>query len=241
MCCFGYVPSSSLGATPVNCLVGLKLVHSLHPEVTHHITTHYAADLLCSISLLSLCQFVKPEWLQEVICLGVLPKGTDGKGVSLEDHFALPQENKYRPDFGSTLIPAQKALKVWAPNEERVNLFRTCRFICLHEKTTTTDTDLRELLHRGGGLLEGFEIHSGIQKFRRALSRSQAKEGKKTLVVGELDSMQIAIGVDSWKEYLMEARRYMIRFYERMESHYAAQRLYTRPVSIKHNSSGHER
>lgn len=209
--------------------------------MTHHITTHYTADLTCSVSLLSLCQFVKPEWLQEVIRIGVLPKGTDGsKGIALEDHFALPQENKYRPDFGSTLTPAQKALKIWVPNEERVNLFRSCRFICLHEKMTTTDTDLRELLHRGGGLLESFDIHSGIQKFRRALSRSRAKEGKKTLVVGELDSMQIAIGT-SWKEFLMEAQRYLIRFHESMESHYTAQRVCTRPVSIKNNSSGNGR
>jgi len=173
--------------------------------VTHHIATHYMADIPCSISLLSLCQFVKPEWLQEVIRLGMLARGTS---ASLEDHFLLPNENKYRPDFGTTLLPAQKALNIWVPNEERVNLFRNCRFICLHEKVTTTDTELREVLHRGGGLLENFDIHSGIQKFRRALSRSQAKEGKKTVVVGDLDSMQLAIGSDDWKELMTEARRY---------------------------------
>jgi hypothetical protein len=73
---------------------------------------------------------------------------------------------------------------------------------------TNTDAELREVLHRGGGLLENFDIHSGTQKFRRALSRSQAKEGKKTVVAGDLDSMQLAIGGESWKELMTEARRY---------------------------------
>lgn len=195
-------------------------MHVPHAEVTHHITTHYTADLPCSASLLSLCQFVKPEWLQEVIRLGSLPRGIDqSKGSSLEDHFALPQENKYRPDFAPALSPAHKTLNIWVPNEERVNLFRTCRFICLHEKMTTADTELREVLHRGGGLLENFDIHSGIQKFRRALSRSQAKEGKKTVVVGDLDSMQLAVGADNWKELMTEARRYVEQVWEQLASH----------------------
>jgi hypothetical protein len=213
MCFLGYVFFWRPDCIPVNQRVGLKLVHTPDTEVTHHITTHYTADLPCSISLLSLCQFVKPEWLQEVIRLGMLPRGIDqSTGVPLEDHFLLPHENKYRPDFGTNLLPAQKALNIWAPNEERVNLFRTCRFICLHEKITTTDTELREVLRRGGGLLENFDIHHGIQKFRRALSRSQAKEGKKTIVVGDLDSMQLAIGGDSWKEFVTEAQKYFALF-----------------------------
>jgi len=198
------------------------------------------ADLPCSASLLSLCQFVKPEWFQEVIRLGMLARGTDQSiGVPLEDHFLLPNENKYRPDFGMTLLPAQKALNIWVPNEERVNLFRACRFICLHEKTTTTDTELREVLHRGGGLLENFDIHSGIQKFRRALSRSQAKEGKKTVVVGDLDSMQLAIGADNWKELMTEAQRYVRRFWPQSQNLYITQHFYTYPASGQNNSSGH--
>lgn len=192
--------------------VGMKLVHTPHAEVTHHITTDYTADLLCSVSLLSLCHFVKPEWLQEVIRLGMLPRGVDSSnGTSLEDHFMLPLENKYRPDFGANLLPAQKTLNIWVPNEERVNLFRTCRFICLYEKMTAKETELREVLHRGGGLLENFDIHSGIQKFRQALTRSQSKEGKKTLVVGDFDSMQLAIG-ETWADFMSEARRYSIRW-----------------------------
>jgi len=188
--------------------VGIKVVYAPHAEVTHHVISEYTADLSCSASLLSLCQFVKPEWLQEVIRLGKLPRSNEQpNGVSLEDHFILPQESKYRPAFSPSLLPLQRKLGVWEPNEERVNLFQTCRFICLHEKVTVIDTELREVIHRGGGILENFDIHSGIQKFGRALSRSRAKEGKKTVVVGNLDSMQLAVGKESWEGFLTQAQR----------------------------------
>jgi len=159
--------------------------------------------------LLSLCQFVKPEWLQEVIRLGKLSRRNEQQnGSSLEDHFALPQESKYRPAFPPSLLSSMKKLSIWEPNEERVNLFQTCRFICLHEKITASDTELRNVIHRGGGILENFDIHSGISKFRRALSRSQAKEGKKTVVIGDLDAMRLFIGEEFWNDFLTEAQRY---------------------------------
>lgn len=178
--------------------------------MTHHITTEYTCDLSCSASLLSLCQFVKPEWLQEVIRLGKLPRRNgQSNGVSLEDHFALPQESKHRPAFPPSLLSSLKKISIWEPNEERVNLFQTCRFICLHEKITAFDTELRNVIHRGSGILENFDIHSGIPKFRKALSRSQAKEGKKTVVIGDLDAMQLSVGEEIWNDFLTEARRYV--------------------------------
>lgn len=189
-------------------------MYSPHVEVTHHITSEYIADLSCSASLVSLCQFVKPEWLHEVLRLGNIPtKNEQSNGVSLEDHFALPQESKYRPSFSPSLSPWQRKLGVWEPNEERVNLFKSCRFICLHEKVTVTDKELREVIHRGNGILENFDIHSGIQKFGRALSRSQAKEGKKTIIVGDLDSMQLAVGKETWEEFLTQAQRHVFFFF----------------------------
>ena len=179
-----------------------------HAEITHHLTTQYAANLTTATSLLALSKFVKPEWLQEVIRLGKLPKNNEeATGVCLEDHFVLPQESKFRPGYSPSLLQAQKNFGLWEPNEERVKLFHPCRFICLQEKPTDLDSDIRETIHRGGGTLETFDIHSGIPKFHKALTRSQAKEGKKTVVVGDPDHMQTAVGEDTYAQFVTESKR----------------------------------
>ncbi|KAJ3514248.1 hypothetical protein NLJ89_g2480 [Agrocybe chaxingu] len=187
--------------------LGIKMVHTPHAEVTHHITSEFVANLSSMPSLLSLCQFVKPEWLQEVIKLGTDVKPAEPFRLSsLEKHFILPSESKYRPDFSPSLPSAQKDFRLWEPNEERVNLLQACRFICLHEKVRELDTELREAIHRGGGSLENFDVHSGVAKFRRALTRAQVKEGKKTVIVGDEESMKAAVGKEIWDEYVAEAR-----------------------------------
>lgn len=192
---------------------GIKLLYIPHSEITHHLTTQYAANLITATSLLTLSKFVKPEWLQEVIRLGKLPRDNEETtGICLEDHFVLPQESKFRPGYFPSLPQAQKNFGLWEPNEERVNLFHPCRFICLQEKPTDLDSDIRETIHRGGGTLETFDIHSGISKFHRALTRSQAKEGKKTVVVGDPDLMQTAVGEDAYAQFVTEAKRCVLRF-----------------------------
>jgi hypothetical protein len=156
---------------------------------------------------------VKPEWLMEVLRLGNLARNNEqSNGTSLEDHFVLPQETKFRPSFSPSLMPSQKAFDIWEPNEERVNFFGPMRFICLLEKVTQADSEVREAIHRGGGTLEVFDIHSGIAKFRKALTRSQAKDGKQTVVIGDADAMQTAIGTEDWDKLVSEARRYPLMY-----------------------------
>ena len=181
-----------------------------HPEITHHLTAQYAANLITATSLLTLSTFVKPEWLQEVIRLG---KNEQATGVCLEDHFILPPESKFRPGYSPSLPQEQKKFGLWEPNEERVNLFHPCRFICLQEKPTDLDSDIRETIHRGRGTLETFDIHSGIPKFHRAITRSQAKEGKKTVVVGDADLMQTAVGEDTYAQFVTESKRWALFFF----------------------------
>ncbi|KAF9530072.1 hypothetical protein CPB83DRAFT_875297 [Crepidotus variabilis] len=187
--------------------LGIKLVQTPQISVSHHATAEYVADLRSSASLLSLCQFVRPEWLDELIRLGKLPrKDNQNKASSLEDRFLLPSETKYRPEFSSSLHPTLKNLNVWQPNEERVGLFRGLRFLCLQEKASSQDAELREVLQCGEGTLETFDIHSGPMKFCRALTRCQAKEGTTTVVVGNLEALQVAVGLDTWKKLLSEAQ-----------------------------------
>ena len=53
-------------------------------------------------------------------------------------------------------------------------MFQGYRFICIGEKAREIESDLRELIHHGGGSLETFDVHSGVAKLHKALTRSQA-------------------------------------------------------------------
>lgn len=172
---------------------------------------HYVADLSTAASLLSLACLVKPEWLQEILRLGSTPASTDGAvGTQLEHAFALPSESAYRPTFSPSLLPKQKTFAVWSLNEARLNMFATCRFLCIREKATAADTLLGEAVHRGAGNLENFDVHQGTARFRQALRRGFSKAaGKGMVVVADADAMQAAAGREMWEEYVNEAKRWV--------------------------------
>lgn len=179
-------------------------------HVTHHLTSTYSATLSIATSLLSACQFVKPEWLHEIIRIGTLPRNNEpSTGISLEDNFSLPLISKFRPTFSSTLPPSQKLFKIWEPNEERLNMFQGYRFICAGEKAREIDTDLRDLLTRGGGTIETFDVQGGVSKLHKALTRGRAKEGKGVVIVGDQKLIQTAVGDEGWNELLAEAKTYV--------------------------------
>ena len=181
--------------------------------MTHHLTDNYLANLSIAASLLSLCILVQPDWLNEFIRLGTTPLNSSSDETSLEGHFDFPLISKFRPTFSPSLPSSQKSFGKWEPNEERVNLFHKLRFICLTEKTREIDDELREAIHRGGGTLEIFDIHSDISKFHQALTRSRAKEGKSVVIIGDIDAMQTAVGSAAWEELLAEAKRLVVFLY----------------------------
>ena len=186
---------------------GIKLIHKPHTEVTHHLTNNYLADLSIATSLLSLCKLVQPEWLNEFIRLGTTPLNSGSDEAPLEAHFDFPSISKFRPTFSSSLSPSQKIFNKWEPNEERVNLFHKFRFICMTEKTREMDGELRNAIQRGEGTWENFDIHSDASKFHQALTRSQAKEGKTVVIIGEMDAIQTTIGSAAWEKLFAEAKR----------------------------------
>ena len=192
---------------------GIKLIYKPHAEVTHHLTDNYYANLSIATSLLSLCQLVQPEWLNEFIRLGTTPQNSGSGETSLEAHFDFPSISKFRPTFSPSLPESQKHFNKWEPNEERVNLFRKFRFICMTEKVRERDGELRDTIHRGGGTLEIFDIHSDILKFHQALTRSRAKEGKSVVIIGDIDAIQTAVGSSVWEKLLAEAKRLVWFFF----------------------------
>ncbi|KAG5646780.1 hypothetical protein DXG03_002156 [Asterophora parasitica] len=182
----------------------LQIVHIPNPHVTHHIVPSYTAQPLVAASLLSACHFAKLEWLTEVIRLGTLPKVA--QGISLESSFDLPPLNNYRPTFSPSLPTSQKEFRVWEPNEERLMMFSTLRFLYVDEKARIGD--YKEVIERGGGSFETFDIAGGQSKFHRALARGQAKEGKKQVVVGKEKSISAAVGKEAWRELVEEAKSF---------------------------------
>lgn len=210
VCCYAPNPRGKAPVSLEACAsLGIHLVQTPNSHVTHHLTLNYIANALTAASLVSASQFVKPEWLHEVVRLGNLPKNSDpSSGTSLEDIFSLPQISKFRPNFSPSLPPSQKIFKVWEPNEERLHMFQSYRFICIGEKAREIENDMRGLIHRGGGSLETFDVQSGVAKLHKALTRSQAKEGKKTVVVGDDDAMSTAIGIPAWKALVVEAKSF---------------------------------
>jgi hypothetical protein len=189
-------------------LLAINVVPIPHPYVTHHLLSTYTANPSVAASLLSACQFVKHEWINEVIRLGNLPADSSG-GVSLEHTFSLPPISKFRPGFSASLPPVQKVFKVWEPNEERLNMLTGYRFLCVGEKGRELESDLRDIIERGGASFETFDAKAGKIKFHRALTRGQAKVDKKQFVLTKEQGMQAAVGKDGWKELVAEARSYV--------------------------------
>lgn len=192
--------------------VGVNVVSTPHPDVTHHLTPAFAITPAMSASLLSAAQFVKSEWLSEVIRLGDLPANNNpATGTSLEQAFALPLTIKFRPAFSAALPASAKAFKTWEPNEERLNMLRGHRFLFVGEKGHEVDGDMRELVVRGQGEWEGFSVQAGRVKWHQVLAKGHervSKPGMKGLVVvADGKAMEAAVGRAEWQEIVDETKR----------------------------------
>ncbi|EFI26588.1 hypothetical protein CC1G_15802 [Coprinopsis cinerea okayama7 len=180
ICCYSGAAKAQLPVPPESCAsLGVNYTFDPAKDVTHHLISSYAATPTIATSLVGSAQFVTPAWLQEVVRLGTLPLDCDpSSGVPLEVSFALPPVSKYRPSFSPTLPAAQKDYSVWEPNEARLKMFHKFRFLCVGEKPREVPLDVRNLISKGEGSIEVFEVHSGVTKFQKALKRGSVKEGK---------------------------------------------------------------
>jgi hypothetical protein len=205
----GSATYKSAGLDNSELYAGISIVHTPNPHVTHHLTSTFVANDVIAASLLTACQFVKPEWLNEVIRLGNLPLQDESTiGTSLEQVFALPPTTKFRPSFSPSLPPPLKVFKAWEPNEERLNMFKGFRFLCVVEKGREINSDRRGVISRGGGSMERFDGGGGRAKWHKALSSASAKDGvKKLVVVADEGNMKTAVGKDTWQDLNDEAEK----------------------------------
>ncbi|KAI0357044.1 hypothetical protein OH77DRAFT_1476410 [Trametes cingulata] len=188
--------------------LGINIVPSLHPDVTHHLTPTYTLNPSIATSLLSLAAFVKPEWLSTLLQLG---KAESGELSTLEESFALPATSKFRPTFSPALPPRLKKFDIWQPNEERIALFRDYRFIFAGAKGSEASSALKELVRRAEAEYECFAVQSGPERFRQVLAKGQAR--KATLVlVADRHAVVPAVGEDEYRALLEEAKSFGLKF-----------------------------
>lgn len=183
-------------------------MHTPDAQVTHHLVSKYTATASIATSLLSASQFVKPDWLEEIIRLSSAEEDKPGAS-QLESAFALPLLSKYRPPFSPSLQDSQKIFRVWEPNEERLNMLGPYRFFLVNENVKVPGSDMRDLIHRGGGAYEHLDVHIGKLKWHKALVRGNAKEGQKLVLVGEQESLKIAVGEREWQDLMHEVEMYV--------------------------------
>jgi len=188
--------------------LGVHVVRTLHPDITHHLVPSYALAPAHMTSLLSAAQLVKPEWLTELINLSILNPHESPR--ALEHTFALPSESKFRPGFASDLAPALKTIKTWEPNETRLNMLKGYHFVFVGDKGLEVPAGYRDLVKRGGAEYEAFAISTGVVRWRKALVRAKAlaeEKGGKVVPVADGDTMELVVGAEEWEEMVSVAKR----------------------------------
>jgi hypothetical protein len=177
--------------------------------VTHHITPNFSPSAAIASSLLYNGQFVKPEWLTELI-----KSANDDQGS-----FSVPSETKYRPSFSTNLKKEHKTFKTWEQNEERLGLFKKFRFLCVGEKGREVDSETRGLIEAGNGGIEVVTIsYDGDARgtLKKALKRASAKEGKQIVPVGDVKVLGLAVGKDVLTLLEAELSEYVITGFHRL-------------------------
>ncbi|CDO68939.1 hypothetical protein BN946_scf185000.g82 [Trametes cinnabarina] len=209
VCCYNGSPRAGPSISLRQCAeLGIHVVPTHHPEVTHHLTPTYSLNAAIATSLISLATLVKPEWLVAILEAG---KAESGEPSALEERFVLPPISKFRPTFLPALPTRLKKFDVWEPNEERVGIFRNRRFLFVGEKGAEVRTELRDLVKRGEGDYECFAVESGAERLREVLAKGRGRGSALTLVADQ-SAVVAAVGEDAWRALVEEAKSFELRF-----------------------------
>ena len=199
-------------------MLGISLVVTPHPSVTHHLISTISISPQLSSSLLTLAHLVRPDWLTTLITQGVSPHITEATQLDepspperpsrLEANFALPRIIDFKPDFSPTIPSSMRSMKIWEPDEARLNFFNGMRFIFVGEKGREVSLDLRDVVKRGGGEYECYAVEGGRGGFHAVLAKGKGKE-KLLILVADEHAMGLAVGEDGWMELVKEAAEYV--------------------------------
>ncbi|KAH8105460.1 hypothetical protein BXZ70DRAFT_920948 [Cristinia sonorae] len=209
VCCYSSLPREQFQIPVKACAEnGISFVMTPHPSVTHHLVSSYSLKAAIAASLLSLAHLVKPDWLEALLALG---ETDDTSTSALERSFSLPRISEHRPEYSPSIPSSLKSISVWEPNESRADLFRNYRFIFVGEKGREASADEKDLVKRGGGEYECFTVSGGQKAFHNILAKGSSK-AKKLVLVADEHSLGIAVGKESWMEFVREAADYRLKF-----------------------------
>ncbi|KAH8113069.1 hypothetical protein DFH11DRAFT_1602872 [Phellopilus nigrolimitatus] len=203
VCCY---VSSKTSALPLDkcASLGVKIVSTCRPEITHHLTPTLSTTPAIATTLLVPAQLVRPDWLTELLHLSETAASASGHSM-LEFDYRLPDEARHRPTFAPSLSAQLKTLAPWEPTIKRVELLKGWRFVFIGEKERELDSETRALVERGGGEYEAFDVSGGATRWRQVLARNkrkaEAESGKGLSVIGETDTLKVAAG-DTWDSML---------------------------------------
>ncbi|TBU28793.1 hypothetical protein BD311DRAFT_865160 [Dichomitus squalens] len=189
--------------------LGIHVVPTFHPDVTHHLTPTYALTPSIAASLIAAVTLVKPEWLTAVLAAGRADE--PGELSLLEEHCVLPPTTKHRPGFAASLPPPLKKYEVWERDERRAAVFRGARAVFVGERGAEAQSALRELVKRGGGEYECFAAANGREAFRQVLAKGRARGAAVVPVAGK-EAVVAAVGRDGWAGLVEEARSFELKF-----------------------------
>lgn len=208
ICCFE-TPGKVRTPIPIDgcASLGVHVVRTPHPDITHHLVPSHALAPAHMTSLLSAAQLVKPEWLSELLNLSILDPRESPR--ALEHTFVLPPEGRFRPGFAADLPTALKTLRAWEPNETRLNMLKGYRFVFAGEKGREVPAGYREVAKRGGAEYEAFAVSAGVVRWRKALIRAKAlaeEKSAKVVLVTDGGAMELAVGAEEWDEMASVAK-----------------------------------
>ncbi|KAH9160697.1 hypothetical protein EDB89DRAFT_1914535 [Lactarius sanguifluus] len=190
ICCFE-TPGKVRTPIPIDgcASLGVHVVRTLHPDITHHLVPSHALTPAHMTSLLSAAQLVKPEWLSELLDISILdPRETPR---ALEHTFVLPSESRFRPGFAADLPMALKT------------------FVFAGDKGYEVPAGYRDVVKRGGAEYEAFAVSGGVVRWRKALVRAKAladEKNAKVVLVADGGAMELAVGAEEWDEMVSVAK-----------------------------------
>ncbi|KAF9651006.1 hypothetical protein BDM02DRAFT_3267528 [Thelephora ganbajun] len=186
--------------------IGVHVVHSLCPEVTHNVIQELTLTPSCVLSLLK-SKVVTPEWLAEVI-----RRGTEGNpGSVLEQHFELPDTSSYLPAVSTASPSTLSPTDFWTANATRYRVLDDRRFIVFTRGSEKVE-DFQSVISASGGGYELFPVDSGRIRLHRRLSVDKDRRQKVIVVDNEVKA---SVTPDTWNELIDEAKSFKLTFCSR--------------------------
>jgi len=180
-----------------------------HPSITHQVVDQITGEPDQLPVLLRGGSIVNKQWCQELADRLHLPANMpDSDRQNLEDSCLQPSIDDYFPVFAPNLKRPFQQATLWAPNQNRLKLFKARHFLFLVEGEMISTAWINVVL-AGGGTYETFDIHQGTSKWVHQLTLPRGKVADEVIalvLIANEEALDAAVG-HRWKDFTREAER----------------------------------